>query len=322
MSKLGNSSIFPKNIGLALGSGSSRGWAHIGVIRALAEAGIEIKYVAGTSIGSLVGAAFALNKIDVLEDFARQLDWRQILSFLDIAFPRSGLIDGEKITNFFRSQVREMNIEDLPLPYRAVATDLIAGREFVMGQGDLIAAIRASISVPGIFTLVKKDGLYLVDGGLVNPVPISVARDMGADCVIAVDLNHDLVDKKGTGGVGPADPPIKEAADQPQGPKWKMAKGLTGKLGELGTPTLSQVRQWMKRDSVPNIFDVLTTSISIMESQITAAKLAADPPELLIQPKLGHISFLEFHRAEEAIAEGYRETMAKIKEWKGVFKRP
>jgi len=318
-----NDSGFPKkNVGLALGSGSARGWSHIGVLRALAEAGIEIRYVAGTSIGSLVGAAYALNKMDVLEDFARQLDWKQIVSFLDVTFPRSGLIDGKKISDFFRSHVREMDIEELPLRYCAVATDLATGREVVLNKGDLIKAIRASISVPGIFTPVKKKGRFLVDGGLVNPVPVSAVRKMGADYVIAVDLNHDIIDKRSAAGIAPVDPSLENVVDQLPPQKWKILQDLTDRFNEFNSPALSQVRQWLHNDPVPNIFDVLTTAINIMEVQITATRLETDPPDLLIQPKLGDIRFLEFHRADEAIAEGYREAMAQIKErWKCAAKR-
>ena len=317
-----NNSGLPKNIGLALGSGSARGWAHIGVIRALAEAGIEIRCIAGTSIGSLVGAAFALNKIDVLEDFARQLDWKQIVSFLDVTFPRSGLIDGEKITDFFRGHVREINIEELPLSYCAVATDLATGRELVLNKGDLIEAIRASISVPGIFTPVKKNSGFLVDGGLVNPVPVSAARNMGADYVIAVDLNHDIVDKRSAAGIASVYSSVASVVVQPPIPKWRIAQDLTNRFNEFNSPALSQVRQWLHKDPVPSIFDVLTTSINIMESQITATRLATDSPDLLIQPKLGNIRFLEFHRAEEAITEGYREAITQLEErWMGAVKR-
>ncbi len=142
----------PKNIGLALGSGSARGWAHIGVLRALADAGIVIQHVAGTSMGSLVGAAFALGKLDDLELFARQLDWKQIVSLMDMMFPRSGLIDGNKLTSLFRSHAQNIEIRDLPIPFRAVATELARGKEIIIGSGDLVDAIRASISIPGIFT--------------------------------------------------------------------------------------------------------------------------------------------------------------------------
>jgi NTE family protein len=183
-------------VGLALGSGSARGWAHIGVIRALAESGVRVDYIAGTSIGAIVGAVYASGKIDSLENVILQLDWKKIVYFFDVVFPKSGLIDGNKVADFIRSYVGEMNIEDLPIPFCAVSTDLATGNEVVIKEGDIIEAIRASISVPGIFTPVKKDDMTLVDGGLVNPVPVCVAREMVADFVIAVDLNHDIVSKK------------------------------------------------------------------------------------------------------------------------------
>jgi NTE family protein len=309
-------------VGLALGSGSARGWAHIGVIRALADAGIEIEYVVGTSIGALVGAAFVLNKVDVLEEFARQLDWKQIVSFLDVTFPKSGLINGKRITDFFRSHVQNINIEEMSLCYCAVATDLVTGTEVVLNQGDLIEAIRASISIPGIFAPVKKDEGFLVDGGLVNPVPVSVARDMGAEYVIAVNLNHSIAGKRSTKSVQAVASSMKERADKSSRKKWRLARDLNERLNEIDSPALSQMRQWMYRDPAPSIFDVLTTSIDIMEVQITTTRLAANPPDLLIQLKLGDIRFLEFHRAEEAIAEGYRETMIQIeKQWKYGVKR-
>ncbi|MGO9021642.1 MAG: patatin-like phospholipase family protein [Syntrophobacteraceae bacterium] len=308
------SSASMPTIGLALGSGSARGWAHIGVIRALADAGIEIKCVAGTSIGSLVGAAFALNKVDALEDFVRQLDWKQIVSFLDITFPRSGLIDGKRITDFFRRHVREINIEELPFRYCAVATDLATGSEVVLNEGDLGEAIRASISVPGIFTPVKKNGGFLIDGGLVNPVPVSVVRNMGADYVIAVNLNHDIVDKRSANSIRSVAPSMKDAVGQLPPKKWGIGQLGNKKLNKFNPSMLSQLRRWMKRAPVPSIFDVIMISINIMEAQVTATKLAKDPPDLLIQPKLGDIRFLEFHRAEEAITEGYREAMTQFKQ--------
>jgi len=155
MSPIHKKKARPQKIGLALGSGSSRGWAHIGVIKALTEAGSHIDYVAGTSIGAVVGAVFASGKIGVLEEIVLQLDWRQITSFLDVVFPKSGLIDGNRISEFIRSNVGEKNIEDLSLPFCAVSTDLATGNEMVLHEGDIIEAVRASISVPGIFTPVR-----------------------------------------------------------------------------------------------------------------------------------------------------------------------
>jgi len=298
-------------IGLALGSGSARGWAHIGVIKALTEAGIHVDYVAGTSVGAVVGAVYASGRIDSFKDVVLQLDWKKIASFLDVVFPKSGLIDGNRIAEFIRSHVGEKNIEDLSLPFCAVSTDLATGNEVVFQDGDIIEAVRASISVPGVFTPVRKSGAILVDGGLVNPVPVSVVREMGADLVIAVDLNHDIIDKK---GLKKASITNSSALASNPGTMQGLTKGskildaLNNRLETLDLAALTHIRQWMARDPMPNIFEVLMTSINIMETQITATRLKADPPEALIQPHLGHIRFLEFNRAEEAIVAGYEET--------------
>ncbi len=183
-----------KKIGLALGSGGARGWAHIGVIEALEEAGFPVQCVAGTSMGALVGGAFASGRVQSLKEVALRLDWKQaIYYFLEVTFPRSGLIDGLKIASFVRQNVGKTNIQTLPMPFATVATDVLTGQEVVIDKGDMIDAIRASISIPGIFTPVSRDGAILVDGGLVNPVPVSVARRLGADVVIAVDLNYGAV---------------------------------------------------------------------------------------------------------------------------------
>ncbi|BEQ14886.1 patatin-like phospholipase family protein [Desulfoferula mesophila] len=309
MNKQGEGRAGAPKVGLALGSGSSRGWAHIGVIRALAEAGVEISCIAGTSIGALVGAGFALDKMDVLEEFARQLDWKQIVSFLDVVFPRSGLFDGGKITEFFRGHVHEVNIQDLPLPYCAVATDLATGDEVVFSQGDLVEAIRASVSIPGVFTPARRDGAFLVDGGLVNPVPVSVARRMGADYVIAVDLNHGRIDKSGNGAMTDNDSSAKHGEEDL---KRKITQELADRFSQLSSPSLSQIGKWISKEPTPNIIEVLTTSINIMAAQITEINLKRDPPDLLIRPRLGHLRLMEFHRAEEAIEEGYRETVRRL----------
>lgn len=302
-------------MGLALGSGSARGWAHIGVIQALTEVGIHVDYVAGTSIGAVVGAVYASGKIKSLEEFILQLDWKKIIYFFDVVFPKSGLIDGNKVADFIRSHVQEKNIEDLPLPFCAVSTDLATGSEVVIQEGDIIEAVRASISVPGIFTPVRKDDTALVDGGLVNPVPVSVVREMGADFVIAVDLNHDIIGKKDAKKASISNSEnmasAKEAGKSLTGID-KILNALNKRVRAIDIPAVAQIKQWMARDPMPNIFEVLMTSINIMETQITATRLKAEPPDLLIQPKLGHIKFLEFHRAKEAILEGYEETLSCI----------
>jgi NTE family protein len=301
----------PKKIGLALGSGSSRGWAHIGVIKALTEAGIRIDYVAGTSIGAVVGSVFASGRIATLEDIVLQFDWKRIVYFLDIVFPKSGMIDGNKITEFIREQVRAKMIEELPIPFAAVSTDLATGREVVIREGDVIEAVRASISVPGIFTPINRAGMVLLDGGLVNPVPVSVVREMGADFVIAVDLNHDIISKKSDDrSVAPDAVPHTPETKNGQSPKKedRILSALNAKFKSIDFSSFSNIRQWMPKNSMPNIFEVLLTSINIMETQITATRLKTDRPDLLIQPHLGHIRFLEFNKAQEAIAKGYEET--------------
>jgi NTE family protein len=181
-----------RKIGLALGSGSARGWSHIGVIRGLQEANIAIDIVCGSSIGALVGGAYAAGKLDIAEKFIRGLAWSDVLGFMEVPVPRSGLINSEKIAEYLRERLGDPNIEDLPIPFAAVATDLTSGQEVWIRQGSLIEAIRASLCMPGMFTPCFRDGRLLVDGGLINPVPVSLCRSLGADTVIAVNPNTDI----------------------------------------------------------------------------------------------------------------------------------
>ncbi len=183
----------PQRVGLVLGSGSARGWAHIGVLQACEELAIRIDCVAGTSIGALVGAVYASRGIEQLKEIVLHLDKRQLLSLLDVGLRHAGLIDGKRVADGLRERIYQPLIEQLNLPYRAVATDLNTGDEIVLDRGDIIEAVRASISIPGVFTPVVRDDRILVDGGLTNPVPVSLARALGADFVIAVDVNHRLL---------------------------------------------------------------------------------------------------------------------------------
>ncbi|MCK5507319.1 MAG: patatin-like phospholipase family protein [Desulfobacterales bacterium] len=303
-------------IGLALGTGSARGWAHIGVIKALNEANIKVDYVAGVSIGAVVGAVYAAGNINALEDVALQLNWKQILSFIDIVFPKSGLIDGNKIADFIRMYIKAKNIEDLPLPFCAVSTDLATGKEIIIKKGDIVEAVRASISTPGIFTPVIKDNMTLIDGGIVNSVPVSVVRKMGADIVIAVDLTHDIISNRGIGKiqtVSPESMQMVETSDSRPIKKQTFLTSLNTKIRSIDMSALTHIKQWMKINTLPNIFEILLGSLYIMEAQITSIQLQSDPPDLLIQPKLGHLRYLEFHRAQEAILEGYEATKSSLK---------
>ncbi len=304
-------------IGLALGSGSARGWAHFGVIQALDELGVPVHCVAGTSIGALVGAMFASGTISSVIDLIPTLDWRRIASFFDVVFPRSGLIDGKRLSDFIRQYVHETHIEDLPIPFSAIATDLATGQEVVLNRGDVLEAVRASMSFPGILTPVRSNHMILVDGGMVNPVPVTTVRQMGAEIVIAVDLNHDIVEKKGYGARSQPLYATRRRLSWPRrlGERWKRLTFLNDRLAAMDLPEIFRKKRRENRRELPSIFEVLFSSISIMETQITQSSLKAHPPDLLLQPKLGHIRLLEFQHAREGIAAGYEEAMEKVGEW-------
>ena len=305
-------------VGLALGSGSARGLAHIGVLRALDEAGIAVDVVAGTSIGALIGAVHAAGKIELLAETFRAFDWRRMASFFDVVLPTSGLLDGARISAMVRDHVPSEAIAELRLPFAAVATDIATGQEVVIREGDVIEAVRASISVPGILTPVRRDGRFLVDGGLVNPVPVSVARGLGARFVIAVDLNHGIVAGKNLKPLRQRKP----RAEPPRLPPW--AQNLSQSVQELTARLLpqdgaaGQHARRPKAEPMPSIFEVLLASINIMESQITESRLALERPELLIRPPLGHIRFLDFDRAEEIIEIGYNSAVEQLSALRGL----
>jgi len=295
-------------VGLALGSGSARGLAHIGVLRAIEEAGIEVDCIAGTSIGAVIGAIYSAGKLEGLTERFLQFDWKRIISLLDPVFPRSGLIDGQKIDDFVRAHVQAQRIEDLPIPFRAVATCIMSGEEVVVGAGDLIEAVRASISVPGIFTPLRSNGRILVDGGLVNPVPVSVARAMGADLIIAVDRNHNIVAHRTT---------HPQRGVQALSSNATMTRLLTS-LQAVKSQVLAQFEAWLHQEPLPGIFDVLLNSIYIMQARVTQTNLRHDKPDILIQPPLGAVRFIEFDRAEEIIEIGYRSAAEQLARWKAM----
>lgn len=281
-------------MGLVLGSGSARGWAHIGVIRALEQAGIRPDLVCGTSIGALVGAAYAAGELDRFEQWVRSLGIKDVVSLLDIRLS-GGVLKGERLMEFFRNTFVDQPIEKLPLPFAAVATALHSGAEVWLREGSTVEAVRASIALPALFTPVVRDGQILVDGGLVNPVPVSLARAMGAEILIAVDLNSDTLGRR------LRDDPETEA---PAGQFGEWIRKLQDNVGALipgyspGDPKL------------PSMLDVVASSITIMQVQITRSRMAGEPPDVVIAPRLAHLDLLDFHRANEAIAEGTRAAQA------------
>jgi NTE family protein len=291
-------------IGLALGSGSARGLAHIGVIRAIEESGINVDVVAGSSIGALIGAVYASGRLDAIERAFRSIDWRTLGSFFDPVFPKSGLIDGRKIAEFTRTHLTTRYFKQLPIPFCAVAVDIMSGEEVILSDGDLIEAIRASISVPGIFTPVCHNARILVDGGLVDPVPVSAARALGADVVIAIDLNHDIVIGKRH----------RRGARRGRMKKTVLAKLDARRLRSSSNPALNRIRGWLDKEPLPGMVETMLASLYIMQARITESRLQIERPEVLIRPPLSSIHLLEFDRADEIIAIGYRSAVGPIRE--------
>ena len=279
-------------IGLALGSGAARGWAHIGVIEALSAMGIVPQIVSGTSIGALVGAAYATGKLAALKARMENFTRRDTAVLLDVRLATGGLIEGRRIENFLDSLGITGSIETQGLRYAAVATDLTSGREIWLQQGQIGQAVRASIGMPGIFSPALHDERWLIDGGLVNPVPVSLARALGADIVVAVDLNSTLVGRRFNASDG-VEVSTTAPAVRPQPPQWVM---------DAVSPILQRVLQ--PGTDYPSYFEVLANSLNIMQDRITRMRLTGDPPEVLLCPKLTDFSWLDFHRAREAIAEG------------------
>ena len=270
-------------IGLALGSGSSRGWAHIGVIRALEERGLKPDLVCGTSIGALVGAAYAAGELDRLEKWVTGLAWTTVVRLMDLSW-RGGLIRGTRLFTLFRTIFQDREISDLRIPYGAVATELHSGRELWLRHGNVLDAARASCAMPGLFTPVMRDGTVLVDGGLVNPVPVSMCRALGADLVVAVDLSW--------GKLGPYRQSRDGEAAARAAPSW---------LDRLRKKKAAAAEE---AEPIPSIFDVFMTSLDIVEMRVARSRLAGEPADVLITPILPDFATMDFHRGNEAIAEG------------------
>lgn len=295
-------SIQKPKIGIALGSGSARGWAHIGVIRELADMGIKPDIVAGTSIGAIVGAAYTSNQLDKLEDWVLQLTWKEILKYIDISISGGGFIQGNKLFELAKQNFKEDSIESLPRQFGMVATELDTGREIWFKDGSLSDALRASIALPGMFTPVKLNDQWLVDGGLSNPVPVSLCRAMGADIVIAVNLNGDIVGKHTRNRTNIKEN-IKDKNNFDDNDLWeRVSSQLKNSLSERRDIILSQL--FGDNIDSPGLFDVLASSINIMQDRITRSRMAGDPPEIILSPHLSQLGLMEFDKASIAIEEG------------------
>ena len=283
----------PRKIGLALGSGSARGWSHLGVIRVLERAGISPDIVCGTSIGALVGAVYAAGQLERFEPWVRSLTWKSVLGLMDFKMG-GGLIEGGKLVDFFRSRYDDSGIAGLAKPYACVATELYTGREVWLREGPVIDAVRASIALPGLFTPTALDGRLLVDGGLVNPVPVSLCRAMGADLVIAVDLNWDIMLHRSRVASRSAETPPAESG------------GLVDALLARFRPAARGAGGGSAGGELPSMLDVLTSSLNIMQMRITQSRMAGEPADIVIRPRLNDVAAMDFHLAAPIIAEGER----------------
>jgi NTE family protein len=290
--KVGLGSIRRPIIGLALGGGAARGFAHIGILKTLIAHGIVPNVVVGTSIGSVVGGAYAAGHLDTLEEWARSLQVRNILGYLDIRLNGSGLIGGEKLATRLEAAIGPTLIEDLPLKFATVATEVRTGHEIWLTHGRMVDAMR------GIFSPVLVGDRWLVDGALVNPVPVSAARALGAEIVIAANLSSDIFTHSTTiyshgAPPDPVEPPIEETPNK-------------RRFGKFFSPERTMKREFFGSGGRPGISSVMVDAFNIMQDRITRARLAGDPPDLLITPRVGQIGWFDFHRADDLIAFGTR----------------
>ncbi len=277
-----------RTIALALGGGAARGWAHIGVLRALDEVGIKVDMIAGTSIGALVGGCYLAGRLDELESFARSLNHRRIFGLMDWRIRGDGLLGGHRLHDRMMKYLAGVRIEDLPATFVATATEIVTGHEILINKGSLVTAMRASYALPGVFEPVECNGRILVDGALVNPVPVSICRMHERRSVVAVNLNYDLFGRAAVLQHSAEDP---DAETEYAGIKLRKTDG--NRIGITG---------------------VMVEAFNIIQDRIARARMAGDPPDLSIQPKLGHIGLTDFHKAKDAIEIGYQATMARTSE--------
>jgi NTE family protein len=295
--KVGLGSIRRPIIGLALGGGAARGFAHIGILKTLLAHGIVPNVVVGTSIGAVVGGAFAAGHLDTLEQWARSLQIRNVLGYLDIRLNGSGLIGGEKLASQLEASIGNTLIEELPCKFATVATEVRTGHEIWLTHGRVVDAMRASYALPGIFAPVLIGDRWLVDGALVNPVPVSAARALGAEIVIAANLSSDVFTHSTTiYAHGAPSTPADALAEQPP----------RRRFGKFFSPERTVKREFFGGGGRPGISSVMVDAFNIMQDRITRARLAGDPPDLLISPRVGQIGWFDFHRAADLIEFGAR----------------
>jgi NTE family protein len=297
----------PRRIGIAFGSGSARGWAHLGVLRALEERGIQPVAVAGASVGALVAAAAASGQWHALEAWVRTLTRVDVWRLLDTTFRGGGVMRGNRLMQAIGEHITDRQIEALPCAFAAVAADLNSGEEIWLRSGSMLAAVRASSGMPGLFAPFWHQERWMIDGGVVNPVPVSLCRALGADYVIAVNLNVPVHERWQTRAR--TEPEATDAAPVAQGDSGDNGGTEAGwarfdRFSELLDGLVESLKPEPSRE--PGLFDVMAGSIHIMQDHIARSRMAGDPPDLEISPSLGHLQLMDFHRAAETIEVGYQ----------------
>jgi NTE family protein len=281
------------SVGLALSGGAARGFAHIGVMRALLATGLKPDVITGTSIGAVIAACYAAGQLDEFEAWARQLTRRRVFGYLDFSLAGSGLIGGERLFSKLDATLGDVTFQELPIRLAAVATELRTNHEIWLTRGRLADAVRASCALPGIFPPSRIGGRWLMDGALVNPLPISAARALGARLVIAVNLN---ADNFGRGTV--IQDHGSDAEDELRRQAHRASRGLRGRAERLIQ------RKFFGTPDRPGLSTVMVDAFQVLQDRITRARLAGDPPDVLISPRLSRVNLFDFHRAEEVIALG------------------
>lgn len=295
-------------VGLVLGSGASRGWAHIGAIEAILDAGIPIHGIAGCSVGAFVGAIFASGGLEQLKRYVIDMDGESMFSFSDLTFLRPGLLDGDKkLRELFCMHSDKKSFDELEIPLKVVAADMYSGGQVVLDSGDLLKALRASMSYPGLFAPVYHKGRWLIDGGVVDPVPVGIARAMGADIVIAVNLDSELVSRKRHQNI--------EAVSEIKQPQFRneFLKTLAARY-EAAEKLIAKRMEYQRKNkpTAPGTRQVINATIQLMQERITRVNFAVNPPDILITPRLGDLKMLEYDQVEHAIEEGYIATRNKV----------
>ena len=295
-----------QKLGVVLGAGVAKGWAHIGVLQALNELGIKPDIVCGCSAGALVGASYATGHLDSLDKLARSLTKARVIRYFDISFAGGGLIEGRWIADFFERNLEDIAIENTSPTFGTVATELHSSRETWLTSGSIIVAVRASIAIPGLFTPIKISGQWLIDGALVNPLPVSLCRALGASMIIGVSLSGDFNSQRKRVAKSEA-LQLDEKTQRSTWLKW-LSHGLPLGLGKENAGK-NENSETLDHDR-PSYLEVIGEAFFIVTDFVARIRLAADPVDLLISPNVEHIGLMDFHRANETIEAGRNAVMA------------